>query len=265
MALYLNSELPIQIPRASQVNMKTRLLLVVPCFNEAKRFNRSYWKSLAGLRKDVDILFVDDGSTDLTPKLLIDFCEKFGAKVHICDANNGKSEAVRIGMLQGFLTDLDDSHVGFIDADGAFNEKDFDGLIGFALRSDKSAVFSSRVALLGRKIDRNVSRHYIGRILSSIISFKSREIPYDSQAGFKIFKVDSILESCLREPFKTRWFFDLELFFRLLALHGDSEFAWEYPLSFWSDIPGSKIKGYEIVRIAIEIKKITGIARKAKL
>lgn len=242
--------------------MKTRLLLVVPCFNEAKRFNASYWETLVSLREDVDILFVDDGSTDSTSELLTDFSKQFGSNVHANEVNRGKSEAVRVGMLQAFHANREYTHVGFIDADGAFSKQDFYELIEFALGSDKKAVFSSRVALLGRKIDRSISRHYIGRILSSIITLKSRSIPYDSQSGFKIFEVNSILENCLREPFKTRWFFDLELFFRLLAHYGENEFAWEYPLNFWNDVPGSKIKGYEIARIAVEINKITRIARR---
>ena len=242
--------------------MTAKVLLVVPCFNEENRFDKNYWKRLANLGENVEIIFVDDGSTDSTSKMLSDFCQNTGTNLLRQEINFGKSEAVRIGMLQAFLPSADFSHVGFIDADGAFSEQDVENLIEFAFRAGKKAVFSSRVALLGRQIDRNVSRHYIGRILSSVISFGLRDIPYDSQSGFKIFEVDSKLEESLEQPFKTRWFFDLELYFRLLALHGDSTFAWEYPLDFWRDIAGSKIKGYEVFRIALETRKIIDIARR---
>jgi dolichyl-phosphate beta-glucosyltransferase len=242
--------------------MTTKVLLVVPCFNEENRFDINYWKRLASLGEGIEIVFVDDGSTDSTPKILNDFCQNTGTNLIKQEVNLGKSEAVRVGMLQAFLPNADYSHVGFIDADGAFGEQDVKNLIEFALRSNNKAVFSSRVALLGRQIDRNVSRHYIGRILSSVISFGLSDIPYDSQSGFKIFEVDSKLKESLEMPFKTRWFFDLELYFRLFALHGNSEFAWEYPLDSWRDIAGSKIKGYEVFRIALETKKIIQIARR---
>jgi dolichol-phosphate mannosyltransferase len=69
--------------------MTVKVLLVVPCFNEENRFDENYWKRLANLGENVEIVFVDDGSTDSTSKMLSDFCQNTGTNLLRQEINFG--------------------------------------------------------------------------------------------------------------------------------------------------------------------------------
>ena len=72
-------------------------VIIVPCFNEEKRLDVRRFLELADA-KDVHLLFVDDGSSDGTAKVLGELVAK---KTNIAflrlAKNGGKGEAVRQG------------------------------------------------------------------------------------------------------------------------------------------------------------------------
>ena len=51
--------------------------LVVPCYNEAGRWQADYWRELVR-PGDLDVLFVDDGSTDATRAVVQETVEETG-------------------------------------------------------------------------------------------------------------------------------------------------------------------------------------------
>ena len=55
--------------------MLNKFVIVVPCFNEEKRFNENYFNKMVSIR-DTFWIFVDDGSTDPTGEILKKFCNK---------------------------------------------------------------------------------------------------------------------------------------------------------------------------------------------
>ena len=59
----------------------TRLQLVVPCYNEAARLDGASFLQLVASRDDVDVLFVNDGSTDGTQNVLSDIAGKAGGRI----------------------------------------------------------------------------------------------------------------------------------------------------------------------------------------
>ena len=96
--------------------------MVIPCFNEADRLDVEYTKKLISI-PNVDWVFVDDGSTDGTLKLLDEICTNMSATVLKLPNNLGKSEAVRHGinhLLQDRLPSAPEG-VGFLDADAAIS------------------------------------------------------------------------------------------------------------------------------------------------
>ena len=241
----------------------SRAVLVVPVFNEANRFDPHYWSRLREVT-DVELHFVDDGSTDGSTAILDHFCAASGSSVRHLDRNVGKANAVRLGLLDALQSGSGDP-VGFIDADGVFGVDDVRALvslIGSPERNDFQGFFSSRVALSGRDIVRRPSRHYIGRVVATILSSAYEPMPYDSQSGLKLFRVSEVLRDCLREPFETKWFFELELLIRWWAETGAPMPVWEEPVSSWFDAPGSKISGWETLRVPREIYRVLSLARR---
>lgn len=240
--------------------------LVVPCFNEANRWSPDYWRSMFEL-PGIRWTFVNDGSTDTTAEALAATSSEGPALVVTLPQNSGKAEAVRQGML-GAMAD-DSVAVGYMDADGAFNPDD----VADIARSFRQhvldeqafdAVWSSRVALAGRNIDRHASRHYIGRIVATVVSQGEQQIPYDTQSGLKLFQPTDLLQTVLSTPFRTRWVFELEILSRWRAGNGGSLRVWEEPLNYWHDVPGSKIRGAEMFRIVRELAVIKKEQRKAR-
>ncbi len=237
--------------------------IVVPCFNEARRWNPEYWNTLLGL-PIITWLFVNDGSTDQTEALVTESLKGTSAELLTLDPNKGKAEAVRQGLTQFLTTNRNLDAVGFMDADGAFNAMDVLDLTDVYRRVIQTdprvdAVWSSRVALAGRNIQRSSKRHYIGRAVATVVSIGQPAMPYDTQSGLKLFRTSEILSRVLADRFETRWMFELEMLARWQQTSGRSMVIWEEPLNYWHDVPGSKISGAETLRIARELWKIKRI------
>lgn len=242
--------------------------MVVPCFNEEQRWNAGYWAAMLAT-EGTDWLFVDDGSTDATPSLIAQTISAHGGALLRLDRNAGKAEAVRQGLLRAFRTEPRVEIAGFMDADGAFNAQDVSALVEIcrdrlANKGDAApdAVWSSRVALAGRDIRRSTRRHYLGRAVATFVSLGQPEIPYDTQSGLKLFRRSRKLDGVLAVPFETRWLFELEMMARW-SEQGSPMRIWEEPVDYWHDVPGSKITGREVWRVASEIAALKRIQRRA--
>ena len=127
----------------------------------------------------------------------------------------------------------------------------------FVQRKQVEMVFGSRVALLGRDIQRHASRHYLGRIFATLASLLLRLRVYDTQCGAKLFRSSKNLKQALSEKFENSWIFDVELIARLQlqreriraaqkeskqpVLLPLSSTIFESPLDSWRDISGSKL------------------------
>ena len=112
----------------------------------------------------------------------------------------------------------------------------------------------SRVKLLGRKIDRRRSRHYLGRIFATAVSTVLGLDVYDTQCGAKLFRVTPFIRALFEHPFLSRWIFDVEIIARLIqAKRGKNlpqadRVIYEFPLMEWRDVQGSKLGYGDFVR-----------------
>ena len=119
----------------------------------------------------------------------------------------------------------------------------------------------SRVQLLGRAINRKSARHYLGRIFATCASLSLGLPVYDTQCGAKLFRRTQALAEALREPFSSRWAFDVELLARLIRpcagiLAIPVARIWEEPLLTWTDVPGSKMRLAAALWTALELARI---------
>jgi len=221
-------------------------VIVVPCYNEAQRLEPTRFVRLVD-DGGIHLVFVDDGSTDVTPKLLTDLCGKSSCIDMVTLArNSGKAEAVRQGLLRGIEAGA--AVVGYYDADMATPPRELLRLVS-VLESDPSlaCVMGARVMHLGSRIERSRVRHYLGRVYATLASWALDLPVYDTQCGAKVFRVNETLRAALVQPFRTRLSFDVDLLNRLLTgVSGapalDESQIVEVPLHAWRHVRGSTLR-----------------------
>ena len=119
-------------------------------------------------------------------------------------------------------------------------------------------VLGSRLKRLGASVRRSEVRHYLGRVFATAASLLLSLPVYDSQCGAKAFRAD-VVEVLFRDPFSTRWLFDVELLARLRNQLGrDSLLASviEMPLGAWHDVAGSKLGVAHMAAVPLELLRI---------
>jgi len=231
--------------------MKTTI--TIPCFNEEGRLPVEKFREFLTSDRDIYFIFVNDGSQDQTLSLLENLHAEFPDRTRVLnlEKNQGKAEAVRQGIKCSL--ELKPDIVGYWDADLSTPLRAISDLQKiFEEQPQIKWVFGSRVQLLGRLIKRKMSRHYFGRVFATMASITLNIPVYDTQCGAKLFRCDDLLGPVVKEPFKTKWIFDVELIARLIKTTGDNDIPnriiYEYPLMEWIDIKGSKLKLSDFVK-----------------
>ena len=237
--------------------------IVVPCYNEEKRLDVASFRDFSDRSHEITFLFVDDGSTDETLQLLQSLQAADPNKFFVLSLpqNQGKAEAVRRGVLTAIESQPD--YVGFWDADLATPLHAIPKFVDLAeSRPDLELIMGSRVKLLGRKIERRRSRHYLGRVFATAVSTILGLEVYDTQCGAKLFRATPFMSALFQQPFLSRWIFDVEILARLIKARRGTELPqpkqiiYEFPLTEWRDIPGSKLGYGDFVRATWELYRI---------
>jgi glycosyltransferase involved in cell wall biosynthesis len=243
--------------------MSRSVTWVIPCYNEAARLDAEAFVSAVDSEPGVALLFVDDGSTDVTCERLRELSKRRPAAIRLFSLprNAGKAEAVRLGLLEALREGA--SVVGYVDADLATPLDEMGRLTRIIVDRDLDVVIGARVAMLGHRISRNARRHYLGRVFASAASMILRLHVYDTQCGAKLFRRTPALETALAIPFLSRWAFDVELLGRLVSGSNgaptiEPSRMLEEPLTTWNDVPGSNLHLTDIVTAGLDLVRISG-------
>lgn len=214
------------------VSDKIKLSVVIPAFNERDRLPATLQNLLdffASQAKSVEVIVVDDGSSDGTAELV---SQKFANKIKVVKLaqNSGKGAAVRTGVLasQG-------EEILFCDADGSTPIAEINKL-QVALQNGYDMAIGSRKdnSLIGVK--QPFYRVWMGKTFNFIVKLLTKSDIKDTQCGFKLLKGDSGRE--LFSQMKVDGFsFDVELLF--LAFRKNLKVA-EIPV-IWIDDARSKV------------------------
>lgn len=238
-----------------------KVCLIVPCFNEVRRFDAEGFLGFVAARAGRSLCLVDDGSRDGTARVLADLQARAPGRVEVLtlDRNAGKAEAVRRGVLH-VLSARKPDVVGYWDADRSTPLDEVDAMLAaMAANPDCRMVLGSRWKRLGSRIDRLAVRHLLGRVFATLASRVLSLPVYDSQCGAKLFRADAAARLFL-EPFASRWLFDVELLARLRNEVGLDAMldgaAIEHPLRSWREVSGSTLRMAHMAAVPRDLWRI---------
>ncbi|MBY0065566.1 glycosyltransferase [Empedobacter falsenii] len=226
----------------------SKLAIIIPCYNEEFRLDFNEVDFLLN-QPNIDVYFANDGSKDNTVKKINQYLvNKENAYLLDYQKNEGKAFTIYKTLITLNL-EKKYTYIGYLDADFSTKSTDFIRMYKHLQNSMHEYIFASRIMLLNSNIKRKKYRHYIGRVILTLINIKYQLGIYDTQCGAKIFS-QNILNEIIKTPFQTAWLFDAEIFIRLkknnLLIKGI-----EFPISNWVDVAGSKLKltdGFEILK-----------------
>jgi dolichyl-phosphate beta-glucosyltransferase len=235
-----------------------RTQIVVPCYNEERRFRATAFDDYLAAHDDVGFVLVNDGSVDGTLGILLELQRRWSDRIQVIDQqpNQGKAEAVRAGMIHAAHAGAD--YIGYFDADLATPLAAIEEFVAILDRTARiDIVLGARVALLGRDIRRRSIRHYLGRVFATAASLVLAVPVYDTQCGAKLLRARTALSAGLFDrPFGSRWIFDVELIARYLTGSGSQEGLYEQPLREWTDVGESTVKARDFLRAGGEMAAI---------
>ncbi len=240
-----------------------RAIVVVPCYNEARRLNMRAIQEFGRRSGAAELLFVNDGSRDETLELLehLNHANPRSFSFLHLGQNRGKAEAVRLGMLLAVRSGAD--YVGFWDADLATPLADIEPFCKILeAKPHIDCVIGTRMRLLGHAIDRQPLRYWLGRIFANVASLTLGVKLFDTQCGAKLFRVTPEFSAVLGQAFSTRWIFDVEMFARMKRLRASArrgalaEAIYEFPLDAWRDVAGSNVRGRDFAKASVELARI---------
>ncbi len=182
-----------------------QLTVVHPCYNEQENIAQTVRETLAWMDSegmDGEVIVVDDGSTDQSPRILRELSEHDARVQSVTHTNNrGYGIAVRSGCDAATK-----EYVAFMDSDGQFHIKDLGLLIPHLTQYD---------FVPGRRRNRAdpLIRNLFGKVLGFLnLCFFGMWIR-DVNCGMKIFKRSLWL--VMRPEYGTEKFFNTELYLRL--------------------------------------------------
>lgn len=237
----------------------TKIMLIVPCYNEERRLNGEEFLSFIKTNPNISFLFIDDGSDDNTLEILRTIVSdgKDQARVVRLEKNCGKAEAVRQGINVAISNNS--GFLGYWDADLATPLSEIHRFLScFSINERLAFVCGSRIRRMGANIERYCYRHYMGRVVATFISIILGLPTYDTQCGAKLFTRE-IAKEIFEKPFKSTWLFDVELIARIVQSVGNEQarrVIYELPLHTWKDVGGSKINPFYLIKVPLELTRI---------
>ncbi len=239
--------------------MTTPVCIIIPCYNEAERLPADAFIAYQQTHPDVSFCFVNDGSRDRTADVLASLQQQNPGQIDVLNLpqNQGKAGAVRAGMLHSLKQGH--TYLGYFDADLATPLAAIDDLrLVLDQHPDCVFVMGSRIKYLGVTIKRHEFRHYVGRIIATIISLILKLPVYDTQCGAKLLRRD-VVGTVFKDSFISPWLFDVELIARLVGLFGRPNLPGkllEEPLHEWIEQADSRISPTYMFRMWAELYRI---------
>tara|TARA_B100000795_G_C22791416_1_gene437124 strand:+ start:175 stop:852 length:678 start_codon:yes stop_codon:yes gene_type:complete len=171
-----------------------KITVLIPVLNEVSTIKSILEKIKENKNLELEIIIIDDNSTDGTYELLQELKDKFQIKLIRNKVNKGKGFSIREGLK------LASGKIIIIqDADLEYDPKDYNKLISPILNNKADVVYGTRFSGSG---DRKV--HFFwhtiaNKILTFLCNIKTNLNLTDMECGYKAFKTEIIQRIELKE------------------------------------------------------------------
>ncbi len=176
---------------------KTKLSVIIPCFNEKNTLNECVDKvrNVCNENFDIEIILVDDGSSDGSIEIAKKLAHNFEGVIFLQhETNKGKGAAIKTG-LEAVTGDF----VAIQDADLEYDPNDFKNLLIPLINNKADVVIGSRFLTVGphRVL---YFWHSMGNKFLTFLSNMFTDLNLtDIESGYKIFKRDVIKQIEIEE------------------------------------------------------------------
>ena len=196
------------LSRGADIDQENPLLtIIIPAYNEEKRLPRTLPRVVAFAEAqdyEVEILVVDNASTDRTAEVARAFAVNHPRVAVLKQPIPGKGAAVRKGMLAGR-----GEYLFICDADLAMPIEEVSKFLP-PVRSDYDIAIASREAPGARRYNEPWYRHLMGRVFNLMVRMLAVPGIHDTQCGFKCLR-----REVARDLFAVQtidgWAFDVEI------------------------------------------------------
>lgn len=170
-----------------------KLSIIIPAFNEENTIEELIKKvDFVNLSVGKEIIIIDDGSSDNTPKVLRELQKKYNFILLEHRENKGKGAAIKTGLSRA-LGDF----ILIQDADLEYDPKDYPVLLEPLLQAKADIVYGSRNLI---KNPRSSNLYYWGgQFISSFFNFLYKANISDINTGYKVFKKGILEKLDLKE------------------------------------------------------------------
>lgn len=213
-----------------------KLSVVVPCYNEEKRFKEGfahYYSYLKTLKDPWELILVNDGSRDRTLELATSAAKKNKSiKVVSYAKNHGKGYAIIQGVKKA-----KGKYFLFTDIDHSVDIKTVEKFFPYFEEGFKVVIGSRRVEGAKIVIHQKPLREWLGRGFTSLVNLLIVSGVKDATCGFKAFE-NSTAQKIFNLVKVYDWAFDAEILYICKKLK--IPFA-QAPV-VWSDVKGSRVR-----------------------
>jgi glycosyltransferase involved in cell wall biosynthesis len=213
------------------------LSVVIPAYNEALRLGSTLEKVrefLSTRSYAVELIVVDDGSTDATPQILEEFRRRYPLlRVLRHDPNRGKGFSVRRGVLEA-----SGELVLFTDSDLSAPIEETNKLLAALESAQADCAVGSRALkrrLIG--VHQPWPREFAGRCFNLLVRLFTGLKIRDTQCGLKLFR-RATTRRAFEQQRVERFGFDPEILFLIERSGGRIV---EVPVR-WNDNPATKVR-----------------------
>jgi len=164
------------------------LSIIIPVYNEEKAIVETvkFFKEFLEKNPGIEIIFVDDASTDNSAQIL-ESAKNNQIKVVNHDKNKGYGAAIKTGIRNSSC-----EYIAITDADGSYPHKKIPDLFEKLLGENADMAIGARI---GKKVEIGILRKFPKFILRKLAEYLSEEEIPDLNSGLRIIKKELVLKS----------------------------------------------------------------------